>query len=182
MRRALVVVTIVTLLGACSEGRNDERSGASETRRTPGTAGSVQSTMVKDAAGESTVTSRPVRTAPASTRIESTTTFAPATVTTPPTPITSAATISAPVTDPTVGATEPSTSDAVTTTPYVVPVADADHASWGTTHSSYPATDIFVGCGAPIVSPVNGTLTEVRRVNSWDASVDNPATRVAAYR
>lgn len=64
-----------------------------------------------------------------------------------------------------------------TTTPYVLPVADARRAGWSDTHSSYPATDIFVGCGAGIVSPVNGTVTEVRRVNSWDRAVDNPATR-----
>lgn len=60
---------------------------------------------------------------------------------------------------------------------YVLPVADADRAGWGDTHSSYPATDIFVGCGATLVSPVDGTVLEVRRVDSYDRSVDNPATR-----
>ncbi len=63
------------------------------------------------------------------------------------------------------------------TTPYVVPVAEPASAGWGTTHSGYPATDIFVSCGAGIVSPVNGVLLEVRIVNSWDPAVDNPATR-----
>jgi len=58
-----------------------------------------------------------------------------------------------------------------------VPVADVAAAGWGTTHSGYSATDIFLGCGADIVSPVNGELLEVRRVDGWDAAVDNPATR-----
>ncbi len=61
--------------------------------------------------------------------------------------------------------------------PYVVPVADVAAAGWGTTHANYPATDIFVDCGADIVSPVNGELLEVRRVNAYDPTVDNPATR-----
>ncbi len=64
------------------------------------------------------------------------------------------------------------------TTPYVVPVADPSEAGWGDTHSTYPATDIFNnGCGGTIVAPVNGVLLEVRRVNSYDPLVDNPATR-----
>ena len=72
----------------------------------------------------------------------------------------------------------PATAPAATTSPYVVPVADASGAGWGDTHSTYPATDIFDnGCGGAIVSPVNGLLLEVRRVNSYDPEVDNPATR-----
>ncbi len=71
----------------------------------------------------------------------------------------------------------PTTSIAPSTTPHVVPVADPASAGWGTTHSGYPATDIFVGCGAGIVSPVNGELLEVRAVDNWDPAVDNPATR-----
>jgi murein DD-endopeptidase MepM/ murein hydrolase activator NlpD len=62
-------------------------------------------------------------------------------------------------------------------TSYVVPVKEADSASWNDTHAGYPATDIFVGCGATVVSPVTGTLLEVRRVNSYEPEVDNPATR-----
>lgn len=64
-----------------------------------------------------------------------------------------------------------------TTTPYGLPVADADRAGWSATHSTYPATDLFLGCGATLVSPVNGTVIEVRRVDSWVAGVDDPATR-----
>lgn len=64
-----------------------------------------------------------------------------------------------------------------TSTTYVLPVADTAAASWIDTHSTYPATDIFVGCGATLVAPVSGTVLEVRRVNSYDPAVDNPATR-----
>lgn len=60
---------------------------------------------------------------------------------------------------------------------YGLPVADGGRAGWGSTHSAYPATDLFVGCGADLVSPVRGTVLEVRRVDSYDRSVDNPATR-----
>lgn len=66
---------------------------------------------------------------------------------------------------------------APTTTPYGLPVADAARAAWGTTHSTYPATDIFLGCGATLVSPVHGTVLEVRRTDAYDPAVDNPATR-----
>jgi peptidoglycan LD-endopeptidase LytH len=62
-------------------------------------------------------------------------------------------------------------------TPYGLPVADIGKASWGTTHSAYPASDIFVRCGATLVAPVNGVVTEARRVNAYDPSIDNPATR-----
>lgn len=64
-----------------------------------------------------------------------------------------------------------------TSTPYRLPVADTARAAWHPTHASYPATDVFVGCGATIVSPVHGTLLEVRRVDAWDPAVDDPATR-----
>jgi murein DD-endopeptidase MepM/ murein hydrolase activator NlpD len=73
--------------------------------------------------------------------------------------------------------TTTSTVAAPTTTPHVVPVVDSAAAGWGTTHSGYPATDIFVSCGAGIVSPVNGVLLDVRTVDSWEPTVDNPATR-----
>lgn len=61
-------------------------------------------------------------------------------------------------------------------TSYGLPVAD-ERSGWGDTHSTYPATDVFVGCGAELVSPVRGTVLEVRRVNSYDPAIDNPATR-----
>lgn len=69
--------------------------------------------------------------------------------------------------------------DELGVTAYRVPVADVDvdRAAWGTTHAAYPATDVFLGCGAVLVSPVDGTVTEVRRIDSWDPAVDDPATR-----
>jgi peptidoglycan LD-endopeptidase LytH len=42
------------------------------------------------------------------------------------------------------------------------------------THANYSATDIFAACGTPLLSPVDGVVTEVRRVDSYNAS--NPAT------
>lgn len=67
--------------------------------------------------------------------------------------------------------------DTCETTPHVVPIANAAAAGWGTTHAGYPASDVFAPCGADVVSPVDGALLEVRRVDGWDAAVDNPATR-----
>lgn len=87
------------------------------------------------------------------------------------------ATTTSPPTTTTLAPATTSTTLAPTTTPHVVPVADSAAAGWGTTHSGYPATDIFVSCGASIVSPVNGVLLEVRTVDSWEPTVDNPATR-----
>lgn len=64
-----------------------------------------------------------------------------------------------------------------TTTPYVAPVLDVARAGWNPTHSTYPATDVFLPCGATIVAPVWGDVLEVRRVDSYDPAVDDPATR-----
>ncbi len=49
--------------------------------------------------------------------------------------------------------TSTTTTTTPTSTPYVVPVADVDAVGWGTTHSGYPATDIFAACGTELVSP-----------------------------
>ena len=59
----------------------------------------------------------------------------------------------------------------------MVPLADASVAGWGSTHAGYPATDIFVDCGAEVVAPVNGVAIDIRTVDSWDPAIDNPATR-----
>lgn len=69
-----------------------------------------------------------------------------------------------------------STAAAITTTPYAMPVNPA-RASYGRQHHDYPASDVFVKCGAPITSPVNATVLEVRREDGWSQAVDNPATR-----
>ena len=62
-------------------------------------------------------------------------------------------------------------------TPHRVPIGDGVHFSYGRTHHDYPASDIFAGCGAPVVSPVNGWVLEVRGEDGWTAKIDNPATR-----
>ncbi len=88
-----------------------------------------------------------------------------------------------PASTPSSPSTSSSTSTTITTTtvpvttPYVLPVADVAAAGWGTTHAGYTATDIFIGCGAQVVSPVNGEVLQVRMVDRWDPAVDNPATR-----
>ncbi len=88
--------------------------------------------------------------------------------------------------DPPAGDDRPGDASAIVTraarpasTPYVLPVAATETASWSDTRSGYPATNIFVpgGCGEAVVSPVAGALIEVRRVDSWDRAIDDPTTR-----
>jgi murein DD-endopeptidase MepM/ murein hydrolase activator NlpD len=68
---------------------------------------------------------------------------------------------------------------------YVVPVSAGVTVSYGGvgSHHDYPAADIFAssGCGTPLVSPVDGTVLEVRTVNVYDPAVDNPAHRGGKY-
>ena len=107
-------------------------------------------------------------------------TVAASTTTPAPTASTSAATSTSTSTISTTSMSTSTTSTTTTvpsTTPHVVPVADVARAAWGTTHAGYTATDIFIGCGAQVVSPVNGRVIQVRTVDQWDAAVDNPATR-----
>jgi len=58
-----------------------------------------------------------------------------------------------------------------------VPLGDGVHFSYGSEHHDYPAADIFAPCGSVVVAPINGRLLEVRRVDEWDPSTDNPAKR-----
>jgi murein DD-endopeptidase MepM/ murein hydrolase activator NlpD len=58
-----------------------------------------------------------------------------------------------------------------------VPLGDGVNFSYGRSHHDYPAADIFADCGSPIVAPIDGTLLEVRTVDEWDPSTDNPAKR-----
>jgi len=51
------------------------------------------------------------------------------------------------------------------------------NASYGHTHHDYPATDIIAACGLTAVSPVDGTVLEVARVDTYDAKVNDGATR-----
>jgi murein DD-endopeptidase MepM/ murein hydrolase activator NlpD len=54
------------------------------------------------------------------------------------------------------------------------PIAAGTNVGYARTHANYTATDIFAACGTPILSPVDGVVTDVRRVDSYSAS--NPAT------
>lgn len=60
---------------------------------------------------------------------------------------------------------------------HLVPLAEPAAGGWGDSHSGYPATDLFASCGAAVVSPVDGAVSEIRTIDSWDPDVDNPATR-----
>lgn len=109
-----------------------------------------------------------------------TTTLSTVALSTTPTVATTAATTTSTTAATTSMTTSTTTSTvaAPPTTPYVIPLVNAQAGGWGDTHAAYPATDLFEGgCGGGIVSPVNGVLLEVRRVNAYDADVDNPATR-----
>lgn len=63
-----------------------------------------------------------------------------------------------------------------TTTQYVFPVGGC-RADASQSHHDYPASDIFAAKGCKFVSPVNGRVDEVNRVDSWD-----PKTNVGRDR
>lgn len=50
-------------------------------------------------------------------------------------------------------------------------------ASYGRTHHDYPASDIIAACGLTAVSPVDGTVLEVARTDTWTAKANDGATR-----
>jgi peptidoglycan LD-endopeptidase LytH len=50
-------------------------------------------------------------------------------------------------------------------------------ASYARTHHDYPASDIIAACGLTAVSPVDGTVLEVTRTDTYQAKVDDGATR-----
>ena len=60
---------------------------------------------------------------------------------------------------------------------YTFPVSPASGVSYGHSHHDYPATDIFVACGTPVVAVTDGVVQEVSRTDSWDPRVDDGATR-----
>lgn len=62
-------------------------------------------------------------------------------------------------------------------TDYTFPVRPAAVADYGRAHHDYPATDVFAPCGATVVAPTAGTLTEVRRRDTWDPRTDRGAAR-----
>jgi murein DD-endopeptidase MepM/ murein hydrolase activator NlpD len=48
---------------------------------------------------------------------------------------------------------------------------------YGRSHHDYPATDVFARCGSRVVSPADGTVLELSRVDRWDPSTDRGADR-----
>jgi peptidoglycan LD-endopeptidase LytH len=84
------------------------------------------------------------------------------------------ATTSAPASAPPVPTSTPASAVGLQ---YIFPIPADERASYGREHSAYPATDIFARCGAAVVAPTSGTLTEVRRENRYDPATDNPALR-----
>jgi peptidoglycan LD-endopeptidase LytH len=71
----------------------------------------------------------------------------------------------------------PSTSRPAPTPPrYRFPVTGC-RADYGRSHHDYPATDIFAARGCAFVSPVDGRVDEVARVDRWSAARDRGADR-----
>jgi peptidoglycan LD-endopeptidase LytH len=60
---------------------------------------------------------------------------------------------------------------------YSYPVDLFAVSSYQPDHLDYPAADIFAACGTKVVAPSTGTVIEVNRTNSYQRSVDDPATR-----
>jgi murein DD-endopeptidase MepM/ murein hydrolase activator NlpD len=55
---------------------------------------------------------------------------------------------------------------------FVVPAGT--NVAYARTHSGYSATDVFAPCGTPILAPVDGVVSEVRRVDAYSPA--HPAT------
>jgi murein DD-endopeptidase MepM/ murein hydrolase activator NlpD len=106
----------------------------------------------------------------------STSTTAPAAAT--PTPAAVPTSSSAPSPSAPVSSAPPSPAapnPAVATGKYVFPLIGKS--GYGHTHHGYPATDIIADCGLTAVSPVDGTVLEVTRVDTWTKKVNAGATR-----
>ena len=173
-RCVLTAPTVSRLVTSFGIGAIVATAAAGCTRDTTGApAPAVASTTAHTASAPSTITIATITTATITIATITTGTSTPGTslmTTVPPT----AAPSAVPAITPT-ASTQP-TAPAGTTS-YVVPVADVAGAGWADEHHDYPATDVFVGCGAEIVAPVDGALLEVRRVDGYDSAIDNPATR-----
>src|SRR5215213_8859326 len=51
------------------------------------------------------------------------------------------------------------------------------HSGMANTHSGYPAADIIADCGLEVVSPVDGVVLEISRVDRWAQGIHNGSTR-----
>ncbi|MFG2039528.1 M23 family metallopeptidase [Dactylosporangium sp. NPDC048998] len=74
-----------------------------------------------------------------------------------------------------VGANNTSAAPAGDTTKRVFPLQGKG--SYSHDHHDYPATDIIANCGLNALSPVDGTVLEVTRADTWTAKVNDGATR-----
>ena len=59
---------------------------------------------------------------------------------------------------------------------HVFPVVSAS-ARYTRSHHDYPATDVPVPCGTPLVAATDGIVWEVQRVDRWNPVIDVPGTR-----
>jgi murein DD-endopeptidase MepM/ murein hydrolase activator NlpD len=158
-RRAtpFVLVTALALAGCTREATGSATTFTSATATAPTTEPAVTAASL----------------APVTTPRPGAVTAAPA----PASPPTTPAPTAPPTTAVQVGPATTTVAVAVDDVAYVVPVVNVDAAGWSPDHAGYPATDVFLPCGATVVSPVDGTLLEVRRADEWDPAVDDPATR-----
>jgi peptidoglycan LD-endopeptidase LytH len=63
---------------------------------------------------------------------------------------------------------------------YVFPIADCA-VEYAHVHHNYPATDILTPAGCKFVSPVNGTIDEVNRIDRWNGKTNLGADRGGLY-
>lgn len=64
---------------------------------------------------------------------------------------------------------------------YVFPVQPPSVTSYQYGHHDYPATDIFAPRGTRFVAVTDGYIDEVGRVDYWNPTIDDPATRGGLY-
>jgi peptidoglycan LD-endopeptidase LytH len=156
----LAVLAIIMMAASCAKAAGSA-AGVSD---------SAEASSASSAASAPTHADRPSQN-PAATSVAPQP--APA-VTAPPVtapPLTLPPPAAIPTTDP------PTTSTAVAPGPvhHAFPVLAGQPASYPHTHAGYPATDVFTNCGNTYVSPVDGVISEVRRIDRYTKSSPNPA-------
>jgi peptidoglycan LD-endopeptidase LytH len=130
-------------------------------RNSPGATASAPGSPTTEVAVESS--SSTAAAAPATSSTADAPTVAPSPTTVAP----------AQSTRPTIPAT---TTTLPPTVHHAFPIGGGARADYSRAHHDYPATDIFADCGSPLVSPVDGTVIHVRRIDHYDPNVANPAT------
>lgn len=178
----MLIAGAALLIASCSSGAGSSQATipAAPTAATVLEPVTTSSSLTTSSSAATVRTTIPVDTIP----IDNSTTAAPLTTAGPgaPPPVATATTSAPPAPTDT-----PSTALAAATTipagaaggtAYGMPIEPGVNVGYAHEHHDYPASDIFAGgCGTAVVSPVNGTLLQVRRENLWTAAADNPATR-----